>query len=171
MNHDLLLRSTRRWLLFFMLALFFSGVTAIPVGAELKWLLSILPGNNVFSGWLQRVLSAWTAVATDYPFLLYGYDWLAFAHFLLALLFIGPWKDPVKNIWVIEFGMLASILVLPLAWIAGPLRGIPVGWRLIDCSFGVLAFPLLWKCRRNARLLDGMEKKVLSEVYRLQTTV
>jgi hypothetical protein len=64
--------------------------------------------------------------------------------------------------------MLASILVLPLAWIAGPLRGIPVGWRLIDCSFGVLAFPLLWKCRRNARLLEGMKKKDPAQFHHIK---
>jgi hypothetical protein len=34
--------------------------------------------------------------------------------------------------------------VIPLALIAGHVRQIPVGWRLIDCSFGVFgAIPLL----------------------------
>ena len=90
---------------------------------------------------------------TPFSFLLYGYDWLAFAHFVLAILFIGPFRDPVKNIWVIEFGLIACVLVIPLALIAGHFRGIPVGWRLLDCSFGLLGFiPLSISYRRARRL-------------------
>jgi hypothetical protein len=96
--------------------------------------------------WLSNILSAYRDVDSRYPFLLYGYDWLAFAHFVLAILFIGPYGDPVKNIWVIEFGLIACVLVIPLAFIAGYFRGIPVWWRLIDCSFGVIGFLPLWIC-------------------------
>ena len=42
--------------------------------------------------------------------------------------------------------MAASVGVLPLALIAGAVRGIPLQWRLIDCSFGVLGFALLYYC-------------------------
>jgi hypothetical protein len=66
------------------------------------------------------------------------------AHFVLAILFIGPLRDPVKNIWVIQFGLIACALVIPFAFVAGHFRGIPIGWRLIDCSFGVTGFALLW---------------------------
>ena len=76
-----------------------------------------------------------------YPFLAYGTDWLAFAHIILTILFIGPLKDPVKNIWVIEFGMIACVLIFPLAFICGSIRQIPLYWQFIDCSFG--AFGLL----------------------------
>ena len=39
------------------------------------------------------------------------------------------------------------------ALLCGPLRGIPFGWRLIDCSFGVLgAVPLLYCLRLTRRL-------------------
>jgi len=49
--------------------------------------------------------------------------------------------------------LIGCILVLPLALICGPLRGIPLYWRLIDCSFGVFgALPLLY-CVRLTRLL------------------
>jgi hypothetical protein len=78
--------------------------------------------------------------------LAYGYDWLAFAHFVLAILFIGPLKDPVRNKWVIEFGMIACVLIIPFAFIAGHFRGIPVGWRLIDCAFGVIGIIPLSIC-------------------------
>lgn len=63
-----------------------------------------------------------------------------FAHFVLAILFIGPLKDPVRNTWVIEFGMIACALVIPYALVAGYMRGLPFWWRLVDCSFGVIGF-------------------------------
>jgi hypothetical protein len=81
----------------------------------------------------------------------YGTDWLAFAHIVIAVAFIGPLRDPVRNIWVIEFGMIACALVIPLALIFGPLRGIPFFWRLIDCSFGIIGFVPLWLVRREIR--------------------
>ena len=83
----------------------------------------------------------------------YGTDWLAFAHIAIAVYFIGPLIDPVRNEWVLYAGLIGCILVLPLALICGPLRGIPLYWRLIDCSFGVFgALPLLY-CVRLTRLL------------------
>ena len=54
----------------------------------------------------------------------------------------GVLRDPVKNIWVIEFGMICCVLVIPLALIAGPIREIPFWWRVIDCSFAVAIVPL-----------------------------
>jgi hypothetical protein len=86
--------------------------------------------------------------------LLYGYDWLAFAHFILAILFIGPYRYPVKNIWVIQFGLIACVLIFPLAFIAGSFRGIPFGWQLIDCSFGVVGAIPLWICYHKAKQLS-----------------
>lgn len=62
----------------------------------------------------------------------------------MAAAFVGPWRDPVRNRWVIEWGLLCCVGVIPLALICGPIRGIPLGWQLLDCSFGVLgAIPLL----------------------------
>ena len=143
----------KRLLAFFIIILFFSGLTAVPVDAELSAVLNFFPSDTVLHQWLDKVLAAYRNVNTQYPFLLYGYDWLAFAHFVLAILFIGPYKDPVKNIWVIEFGLIACVLVLPLAFIAGYFRGIPIGWRLIDCSFGVFGFVPLWICYNKIKSL------------------
>ena len=143
----------KRLIAFFMLILFLSGLTAIPVDIELSDLLKFFPLDTEIHQWLEKVLSAYRNVNAQYPFLLYGYDWLAFAHFVLAILFIGPYKDPVKNIWVIEFGLIACVLVLPLAFIAGYFRGIPIGWRLIDCSFGVFGFVLLRICYGKIKIL------------------
>lgn len=143
------LRSIRLWLCFFMLALFFSGITAIPVEWELEALLRFTNDDSTIHLWLTKVLDAYREVDQRYPFLLYGYDWLAFAHIILAILFIGPYRDPVRNIWVIEFGMIACILIFPLAFIAGHFRGIPFGWQLIDCSFGVIGIVPLWIVRKK----------------------
>ena len=141
-------------LLFFMILLFLSGLTAIPVDAELSLLLKIFPSQTQINLWLERVLAAYRDVNAEHPFLLYGYDWLAFAHLILAILFIGPYRDPVKNIWVIQFGLIACVLIFPLAFIAGYFRGIPIGWRLIDCSFGVFGFLLLWICYYKTKQLS-----------------
>jgi hypothetical protein len=85
--------------------------------------------------------------------MLYGTDWLAFGHFVIAIAFIGPMRDPVRNIWVIHFGIIACLLIIPYAFIFGAIRGIPIWWRLIDCSFGIFGvIPLLLALRGTNRL-------------------
>ncbi len=138
------MKAIKRLLALFIVALFISGLTAIPIDAQLNFILKHSAMKAGYYDWIERVLLAYREVNIKHPFLLYGYDWLAFAHFVLAILFIGPYKDPVKNIWVIQFGLVACVLILPFAFIAGHFRGIPIGWRLIDCSFGVIGFALLW---------------------------
>ncbi len=156
------LKKIKAALLFFIVALFLSGATAIPIDVELQFLLNYTPANTDLHYWLSKVLSAYVITKQQYPFLLYGYDWLAFAHFVLAILFIGPCKNPVKNIWVIEFGLIACGLIIPFAFIAGWLRGIPVGWRLIDFSFGVFGFALLWYCyTRLKKIFPSISKNQL----------
>lgn len=149
----------RRWLIFFMAALFVSGATAIPLEAELEILRRLFPDGDV-GYWFTRVHEGLLNHRIYYPFLDYGYDWLAFAHFVLALLFIGPYRDPVRNRWVIEFAMLACVLVIPFALLAGHFRGIPVTWRLIDCSFGVIGMIPLWIVLRLVRQLESAPKEV-----------
>ena len=153
--HDF--RLVRIILLGFMIALFLSGLTAIPVDAELQFLIRYVPTPAGVEVWLERVLAAYMEVKASHPFLLYGYDWLAFAHFVLAILFIGPYRDPVRNIWVIQFGIIACVLILPFAFIAGSFRGIPIGWQLIDCSFGVLGFIPLWICYTRMKRVEARE--------------
>ncbi len=143
------LKSIRRLLLLFMVCLFLSGFTAIPVELQLNAILGILNEQSKLYAFLSGILKGYSATASQYPFLLYGYDWLAFAHFVLAILFIGPYRNPVQNIWVIEFGLIACVLVLPYAFVMGHFRGLPVWWRLCDCSFGVVGFALLWVIRKK----------------------
>jgi len=151
-------RITRNWLRFFIVSLFISGVTAIPVEQELTYVIKHFPFEGSIKGWLQEVLLGVHHTGKDYPFLFYGYDWLAFAHFVLAILFIGPLRDPVKNKWVIQFGITACVLIIPFALIAGHFRGMPFWWRLIDCSFGVLGLIPLIICLKNIRKLETQEK-------------
>lgn len=127
-----------------------SGLTAFPLERELHWLVPRLPPND----WLQQVHDGITTMYAHYPWIAYGTDWLAFAHLILAVLFIGPYRDPVRNLWVLEFGLIACAGVLPLALICGPIRGIPFYWRLIDCSFGIFAFASLWVARSLTLRLD-----------------
>lgn len=151
MTHDNTVRNIRRLLALFMVCLFLSGLTAIPVELQLNALLSILNEQSRLHVFLSGILNGYVATANRYPFLLYGYDWLAFAHFVLAILFIGPYRNPVQNSWVIEFGLIACVLVLPYALVMGHFRGLPLWWRLCDCSFGVVGFALLWIVYRKIK--------------------
>jgi hypothetical protein len=148
------IRQIRFILAFFMGALLLSGLTAIPVEAEPSFLTQFFPIGNPIGDWLDRVYDGLQVTNAHYAFLAYGYDWLVFAHFILAILFIGPYRDPVRNKWVIEFGMIACLLVIPLALIAGQARGIPFWWRMVDCSFGVLGFLPLLACYRSIKKME-----------------
>ena len=152
--------SIRRWVIFFMIALVVSGATAFALETELNWLVGVWPHGNAFYSWLVRVDDALKDTNAHYPFMAYGYDWLAFAHLVIAIAFIGVLRDPVRNKWVIEFGMLACVAVFPLAFIAGAIRGIPMYWRLIDCSFGVIGFVPLRLCYRKIVALARLSGKV-----------
>ena len=149
----------RAWLVFFIVALVASGLTAFPLETELRIASDILHATPLpdlmpaFVDWIDRVRDALIATNDEYPFLAYGTDWLAFAHLVIAVAFIGPLRDPVRNVWVIQFGMIACVGVIPLALIAGSVREIPLGWQLIDMSFGVIGIiPLLIVYRLIRRL-------------------
>jgi hypothetical protein len=159
------LRRIRFWVAIFIVGLILSGVTAFPLQTELGWLVSLLHSSALHAlaqstgllPWIERVNYALRSASTNYPFLAYGTDWLAFAHLVIAVAFIGPYTDPVRNKWVITFGLIACAGVIPLALIAGQIRGIPLQWRLIDCSFGVFgAMPLLI-CRRSILAMERMQ--------------
>ena len=137
----------RVWLILFVFGLVLSGVTAFPLETETRLLASVVgsTGPDFLIPWVDRVRDGVAATNSDYPFLAYGTDWLGFAHLVIAVAFLGAIRDPVRNVWVVQFGMIACVAVIPLALIAGPIRGIPWGWRLVDMSFGVVGIvPLLF---------------------------
>ena len=165
MDTQTLRRRVSILLCFFIVALVLSGVTAFPLQWELDILNSAI-GSGTFvedvwpalAYWISYVHQGLTETYQQYPFIAYGTDWLAFAHLVIAIAFIGPLRDPVRNVWVIVFGMIACGLVIPTALICGPLREIPFYWRLIDCCFGVFGFIPLWFCWRFTRELGPLQE-------------
>lgn len=167
MNREQLLRGRiRLWVWVFILGLVVSGATAIPLQTELNWLVRATGAQQavqvaassappVWALWLTHVQSALNDTGTRYPFLFYGTDWLAFGHFMIALAFVGALRDPVRNAWLFQFGVLACLLLIPYALVFGAARGIPLWWRGIDCCFGVFGLVPLWLCRRWVRELEG----------------
>lgn len=144
------LRQVRVWLVIFIVCLVLSGLTAFPLETELRIASDILhwsPAPQLlpdFVTWIDRVRDGVIDTNDHYPFLAYGTDWLAFAHLVIAVAFVGVFRDPVRNIWIIQWGTIACAGVIPLALIAGSTRGIPLGWMFIDMSFGVIGIiPLL----------------------------
>ena len=158
MNASRPLHSIRIWLTLFIVGLTLSGITAFPLVQETGWLVRILAAHPILPQgiilWIDRVHQALYDDSIRAPFLAYGTDWLAFAHLVLAVAFLGPLVDPVRNKWVLQFGVIACAAVPLLAFIAGPFRGIPLPWRFIDSSFGLFgAIPLLL-CLRHVRTLE-----------------
>ena len=156
-------RQIRAWLIFFIVGLVLSGLTALPLQTELvwlergtRWLAERAPAMEGLHAWIARVREGLIETNARHPFLAYGTDWLAFSHLVIAVAFIGPLRDPVRNIWVIEFGMIACLMVIPFALIMGPIRGIPPYWRLIDCSFGVVGIVPLFICWKAIKKLEGL---------------
>jgi hypothetical protein len=154
------------WL--FICGLVLSGATAIPLPAELDWLVGLTSaahlvdapastGAPTWALWLTRVQRALHEVDQRSPFIFYGADWLAFGHFAIAIAFVGALRDPVRNRWLFTFGMIACALVVPYAFVFGGVRGIPLWWRLVDCSFGVFGIIPIWLCRR---WVDELESRL-----------
>src|ERR1051326_4911988 len=152
------LKQIRSLIFCFVVLLIISGATAFPIKWEFDLAYNYLKDadrNSLLGDWFFKVYNAVTNTYEKYPFMAYGTDWLAFAHVVIGVAFIGPYRDPVKNIWVIQFGMIASVMVFPMAFIAGPIRGIPFFWQLIDCSFGIFGFLLLYYIYRKIKKLEA----------------
>ena len=148
----------RRLIILFMVFLILSGVTAFPIETELEWLsnhASVFP--DFMQLWLNKIYNSVKETNQAYPQLAYGTDWLAFSHIVIATVFIGPLINPVKNSWVIQFGMISCLMVFPLALIAGHIRQIPFYWQMIDCSFGVIGIiPLFF----TYKLIKQLEQNI-----------
>lgn len=152
------IKTIRNWLKFFMIMLIVSGITASPVEWELSIAVKFFDEGTMIGDWMHNVYYGVQEIGKKYPYLFYGYDWLAFAHIVLGILFIGPIKNPVRNKWVVEFGAIACLLIIPFALIAGYVRGIPVWWRLIDCSFGIIGLIPIGICYNKIRSIEGILK-------------
>jgi len=157
LNEIKLRKKIKALIAFFIVGLVISGITAFPLEWELSMLVDLSKNlfaiNNPLLVWVQKVHTGLQATYSNYPFIAYGTDWLAFAHLVIAVAFIGPLRDPVKNVWIIQFGIIACLMVFPLALVAGQLRGIPFFWRMIDCAFGAIGIIPLVICNSYIKQL------------------
>lgn len=151
-----LLRRLRRWTAFIIAGLVLSGLTAIPIRTQFDLGARLFSTDFTAGGRMPGFIAQWLShayrgvVATDEaaPFVWYGTDWLAFGHVVIAIAFVGAWRDPVRNRWLYQFAFIAGALVVPWALAFGALRGIPIWWRAIDSLFGLGAMLPAWACLR-----------------------
>lgn len=161
MNRLQSISQVRFILVLFSAGLVLSGATALVPLKGLNLLHPLYaPGSFLddawpaMAAWLSLVREGLTQTYASYPFLAYGYDWLAFGHFIIAIPFLIAARDPLRNTWVVQFGIAACLLVLPHAIIFGAIRGIPLFWRIVDTLFGLGGLILLLIIRARLRFLE-----------------
>ncbi|MDB6146854.1 MAG: hypothetical protein JWO45_518 [Spartobacteria bacterium] len=143
----------------FIIGLVISGLTTFPLRFELSVLTHIFTrsaSNHTFphglARWIQFVDSGVRETYSRFPFFGYATDWLGFGHFVIAAFFILPFMNPERYRAVLYIGLAACGGVILVALICGRLRGIPLYWQFIDCSFGVFgAAPLIYCLRLTKR--------------------
>ncbi|MEO5917304.1 MAG: hypothetical protein ABIS50_23950 [Luteolibacter sp.] len=153
-------------MLLFIIGLAISGLTAFPLLLELRLLGRLLDAapdslpqdHGGLAFWIITVRNGLEATYAGYPWIAYGTDWLAFGHLVIAGFFVGPLINPLSSKSTLWTGIAACVAVIPLAMICGPLRGIPLYWRLIDCSFGVIGIIPLIYCLRLLKRIEAGEK-------------
>jgi hypothetical protein len=155
-------------LLLFIAGLIAAGVTAFPLLHELRllchWLGIEDPSRHAeltgLHQWVAFVAHGLEETYARYPYLAYGTDWLAFGHLSIAVFFFRPLWKPLESDWVLQCGLICCAAILPLAFIAGPIRGIPFYWQLIDCSFGVIgAVPLLYCLKLSKEMQESPSRR------------
>ncbi|MHC4167441.1 MAG: hypothetical protein ACYSWQ_10825 [Planctomycetota bacterium] len=136
-----------------------SGITVWPAVSELKWAVGIAwpdaAPTGVLHSFVLQAIEGLESVEANYPFMLYAHDWLAFAHLVLAILFAGAIRDPVRNVWVVQCGLIMCVLVPVLAGICIPIRGLPLCWFWIDSAFAPAAGVPLWIALTDIRRAEA----------------
>lgn len=153
MKNQIEIKNIRRVVIVFIILLALSGITAFPLVTEVDFMmthLNFFPAY--FHGWIRTIHES---VHQTPSIVLYGTDWLAFAHIIIGLFFVGVYQNPVRNKFIVEVGIVACIAVLPLAFICGPIRHIPFYHQIIDCCFGLLGLIPLFYVRRKIKFLEG----------------
>jgi hypothetical protein len=156
-NNQTQLRRVRVLLGIVIAGLILSGLSALPLLREvtsLNYWVHAAGCPSFVTEWIGRVHDGLEKTYSAYPFMGYGTDWLAFGHFIIALFILGACVDPVRNVWIVRASMIACVLVIPTAIIAGFVRGIPLWWRAIDSSFGIIGFVPLWIADRLIRKMS-----------------
>lgn len=137
-----------RWMLVIVsLGLLLAGISVWPAVTEIELVISLLWGEQKPTSELHVFLlnakQGLIETESKYPFILYGLDWLAFAHIVLAILFAGAIRDPVRNKWIVQCGLIMCVGVFVLAAIFVPIRNMPNIWFLFDVFFAIAAIPLI----------------------------
>ncbi len=136
-----------------------SGITVWPAVTELKLAVRVAWGDGdpdgVLHSFVLRAIEGIESVEADYPFMFYAHDRLAFAHIVLAILFAGAIRDPVRNVWIVQCGLRMCVLVPVLAGICIPIRGLPPVWFWIDSAFAPAAGVPLWIALRDIRRAEA----------------
>src|SRR5213080_1134256 len=117
----------------FILGLVLSGLTALPLHAELSVLArsfgisdpSFYANLQGMRRWIGFVYFGLDQTYRQFPFFGYATDWLAFGHFVIAAFFILPLTNPIRYRAVLQIGLAACAGVVVLALVSGPIRGIP----------------------------------------------
>lgn len=136
------MKTIRLHLSVFILLLIISGITAFPITTEINYLFAIRDSFPLFfTQWIEQL---YASIHQTPDVMLYGTDWLAFAHIVISLFFIPVYSNPIQHKVNIYIGMIACVLVFPLAFICGPIRGIPFFHQIIDCLFGLLGVLYLY---------------------------
>jgi len=144
-----------------------SGITIWPVAAELKTVVRIVWGQSEPTGVLHefilQAIEGIESIQANYSFMLYAHDWLAFAHIVLAILFAGAIRDPVRNVWIVQCGLIMCALIPVLAGICIPIRGLPLRWFWLDFAFAPAAGLPLWIALRDIRRAEKLSAESKKE--------
>lgn len=158
-------RKVQVLLVLYGLALMAIGLATIPLQVEIAVLENVAGEGSALeevwpamAHWISRVQEGVSRAYGTYPLLQYGTDWLAFAHVVIGIALLGAARAPLRNVWLVEWGMIACILVVPTALIFGAVRGIPFFWRLVDSSFGLFGLIPLWLALRGIRQVMALER-------------
>ncbi len=156
-----LTRRVRLICAFFMIALILSGLTAIPIKWEVARLTALLaentPAARLFpplARWLSQIRLGLHQTGPNHDFLFYLTDWLAFGYIFIGLAFYGPLRDPVKNIWIINWAVILFAAAFPTILISAHVRNIPLFWQLFDLSSALLGLSLLLLTRHYIKQLQ-----------------
>ena len=138
-------------IIFIMLLIPGISVFALPMQVKFAMVfLDYLP--SFMQAWLLTVEEGVNAVESNYPFLLYGFDWLAYGHVAIAIFFIPAIKNPTAHITIINSGIIICTLMIPFVLVSGAVRYIPFWWRAGECIFAIIGILLLLYTRKMVLL-------------------
>ena len=154
------------WLVLFFLGVLFGLHTVVFVEAETAFFVKYLGSGTAFSeklpfisSWIDTLYVSVSNTYETYPVIAYCMDWLSYACVVFAIFMIGAIRQPVKNVWIVQVYLIACLLAAVLPFVAGPFRDIPIFWRFIDGSFGIIGFLILLPAYRLIKKLEKTDSQ------------